>query len=270
MIFRSQLAAHESRGEVSPAFEAIAEIQQRAAASDWFVTQPDHARLSGELASALNPRLLPNLSEPVVRAIAMHDIGWMPFDGDAASPRAPRALDSGVAVSFTNCEPETFLPAWMGSIQAAQSTGPLGGLIVSAHFARLTQPYLEGGKGTPQQRAQVEQFRQRESARIERLLPQTGLAREQVEALVEVLRFCDLASLYWCANPQAPVGMPQVFCCGALQEDTHSEACVQFHCERGSFRMQPKLLAQTLELEIPCVRFVNGRPERAAVRASVQ
>ena len=184
MIFRSQLAAQPSHGAVSSAFEAIAGIQQRAVASDWFVTQPDHARLSGELASALNPQLVPNLSEPVLRAIGMHDIGWMPCDGDASSPRAPRALASGVAVSFANTEPGTFLPAWMGSIQAAQSTGPLGGLIVRAHFAGLAGFYLESGRGTPQQRAPVEQFLARETAREERLLPQAGLPRAEVEARV--------------------------------------------------------------------------------------
>jgi Protein of unknown function (DUF3891) len=270
MIFRSQFPVQPSSGAVSPAFAAIAEVQQRAAASDWFVTQPDHCRISGELAAALDPRLVPNLSGAVVRAIAMHDIGWMPFDGDAGAPRAPKALDSGVAVSFTNCEPETFLPAWMGSIQAAQSTGPLGGLIVSAHFARLTEPYLESGKGTPGQRAQVEQFRAREMARIERLLPQAGLPRNEVEALVEVLRFCDLASLYWCANPAPPVELPQEFRCDALREAACNGGRVQFHCERGSFRMTPKLLARALELEIPCVRFVNGKPELETAAVSVQ
>jgi Protein of unknown function (DUF3891) len=269
MIFRSQIDAHVSRGAVSPAFEAIAEVQQRAAASDWFVTQPDHCRISGELAAALDPRMVPNLSEAVVRAIAMHDIGWMPVDGDAGAPRAPRALDSGVAVSFTNCEPETFLPAWMGSIQAAQSTGPLGGLIVSAHFAHLTRYYLDGGKGTPQQRAQVEQFLARETAREERLLPQAGLPRGEVEALVEVLRFCDLASLYWCANPQAPVELPQEFRCDALREAACNGGRVQFHCDGGSFRMTPKLLRRPLEFEIPCVRFVNGKFEREVVAVKV-
>jgi hypothetical protein len=260
LIFRSQLAPLESRGAVSPAFDAISETQQKATVSDWFVTQPDHARISGELAAALDPSLVPNLSEAVVRAIGMHDIGWMPYDGDAGSPQAPRALDSGVAVSFVNSEPETFLPAWMGSIQAAQSTGALGGLIVSAHFQRLTTPYLESGKGTPEQRSQVERFLHRERARVDRLLPQAGLRPGEIEALIQVLQFCDLASLYWCANPQAPVELPQRL----------SGRQVQFSCESGSFHMTPSLLKEALALEIPCVRFVDGKAEWEMVRLRVE
>ena len=259
MIFRRQLGPLASHGEVTSAFDAISEAQQKAAVSDWFVTQPDHARLSGELAAALDPNTIHNISGAVVRAIGLHDIGWMPFDGDAASPQLPKAHDSGVAVSFVNSEPEVFLPAWTGSIQAAQSTGALGGLLVSAHFARLTTPYLEGGKGTPQQREQVQQFLHRERARMDRLLPQAGLRSGEIENLIQVLQFCDLVSLYWCANPEAPVEFPQVL----------NGRRVQFSCEGGGFRMQPNLLKHALQLEIPCVRFVDGKPEREMVRARV-
>ena len=265
MIFRNQLAAQESRGAVSEAFAAIAETQQKAAVSDWYVTQPDHARISGELAAALDSRKVPKLSGAVVRAIALHDMGWMPYDGDVTAPRAPTKLESGVAVSFANTEPERFLPAWLGSIQAAQSAGQLGGLIVSAHFARLTRPYLESGKGTPEQRAQVSQFLLREAARVERLLPQAGLPLEETEALIAVLQFCDLASLYLCANPVAPVELPQKFQ-GSLLDGSR----VQFSFERGAYRMRPNLLDHVLVLEIPCVRFVDGKTEREMVPVKVQ
>jgi hypothetical protein len=260
MIFRSQLAVHESRGELRPAFDAIAQVQQSAGVSDWYVTQPDHAQVSAELAAAFDSRKVPRIEESVLRAIAMHDVGWMPYDGDITAPHAPSQLESGVAVSFANTEPETFLPAWMGSIQAAQSTGPLGGLMVSAHFARLTHPYLDGGKGTPEQRAQVEGFLLREAARVERLLPQAGLPVEEIEALITVLQFCDLASLYFCANPEAPVELPQLL----------NGSRVQFSFENGAFRMRPNLLDHVLVLEIPCVRWVDGKAERAMVPVKVQ
>jgi len=260
LIFRSKLAAQESEGEVRPVFEAVAEIQRNATVCDWFVTRPDHARVSGNLAAAFDSRKVPNVSEAIVRAISMHDIGWMPYDGDVSSPCAPMALETGVAVSFANTEPERFLPAWLGSIQAAQSSGPLGGLIVSAHFARLTHPYLESGKGTPEQRALVEQFLLREAARVERLLPLAGLPVEEVEALITVLQFCDLASLYFCAKPVSPVELPQEL----------NGSRVQFRFERGAFRMRPNLLDHVLVLEIPCVRFVDGTAERAIVPVKVQ
>lgn len=260
MIFRSQLAVQESDGAVRPVFEAIAETQRKAAVTDWYVTQPDHARISGELSAAFDSRKVPNVREPIVRAISMHDLGWMPFDGDVSSPCAPERLESGVPVSFANTEPEQFLRAWLGSIQASQSTGPLGGLIVSAHFARLTHPYLERGAGTPVQRAQVEQFSQREAARIDRLLPQAGLPLEEIEALIVVLQFCDLASLYLCANPVAPVELPQVL----------SGSRVQLSFEQGSFRMRPNLMDHVVVLEIPCVRWVDGKAQRELVPVKVQ
>ncbi len=260
MIFRSKLAAQESSRAVRPVFEAVAETQQNAAVSDWYVTQPDHARISGELAAAFDSRKVPNVSAAVVRAIAMHDIGWMPYEGDIKFPRQPKALDTGVALSFVNTEPEMFLPAWLGSIQAAQSTGPLGGLLVSAHLARLTHPYLERGAGTAEQRAQVEQFLYREAARVERLLPQAGLTPEEIEALLGVLQFCDLASLYFCSNPASPVELPQ----------TLNGSRVQFSFEQGSFRMRPNLLDHVLVVEIPCVRWVDGKAEREMVPVKVQ
>jgi hypothetical protein len=260
LIFRSQLAVQESGGAVRPAFEAIVDTQQNAAVSDWYVTQPDHGRISGELAAAFDSRKVPHGSEAIMRAISLHNIGWMPYDGDVDSPRPPQQLDSGVPVSFANSEPERFLLAWLGSIQASQSTGALGGLLVSAHFARLTHPYLASGTGTPEQRSQVEQFLHGEAARVERLLPQAGLPVEEIEALIAVLQFCDLAALYLCANPTAPVELPQLL----------DGQRVQFSFEQGSYRMRPNLLDHVLVLEIPCVRFVDGKAEREFVPVKVQ
>jgi hypothetical protein len=260
LIFRSQLAVQESRGTVHPVFDAISETQHKAAVADWYVTQPDHARISGELAAAFDSCKVPNVREPIVRAIGMHDIGWMPYDGDVSSPCPPTPLESGVPLSFVNTDPERFLASWRGSIQAAQSTGPLGGLIVSAHFARLSHPYLERGAGTPEQRAQVEGFLNGEAVRVDRLLPQAGLPLEEIEALIAVLQFCDLVSLYFCANPVAPVEFPQVF----------NGSRVQLSFEQGSFRMKPNLLDHVLVLEIPCVRFVDGKAQRELVPVKVQ
>ena len=196
-----------------------------------------------------------------MHAISMHDIGWMPYDGDVDSPRPPVQLESGALVSFANTRAgDSFCaPGWDRS-RRSQSTGPLGGLMVSAHFARLTHPYLASGKGTPEQRAQVEGFLHGEAARVERLLPQAGLPVEEIEALIAVLQFCDLASLYLCANPAAPVELPQLL----------NGSRVQFSFEQGSFRMRPNLLDHVLVLEIPCVRFVDGKAQRELVPVKVQ
>jgi hypothetical protein len=260
LIFRNPLAARESVGVVRSAFEAIAETQLNSAVSDWYVTQPDHGRICGELAAAFDSRKVPNLREAMVRAIAMHDIGWMQFEGDVTTPREPMITGSGAPLSFINTEPEQFLRAWSGSIQAAQSTGPLGGLVVSAHFARLTHPYLERGAGTDEERALVEGFLHREAERVDRLLPQAGLPLEEIEALITVLQFCDLASLYVCANPACPVEFPQVL----------NGSRVQLCYEQGAFRMRPNLLDHVLVLEIPCVRFADGKFERELIPVKIQ
>ena len=83
---------------------------------------------------------------------------------------------------------------------------------------------------------------------------------EEIEALITVLQFCDLASLYFCANPEDPVELPQVL----------NGSRVQFRFENGAFRMRPNLLDHVLVLEIPCVRFVDGKAERAMVPVKVQ
>ena len=149
MIFRSKLAAQESEGAVRPVFEAIAEVQKNASASDWYVTQPDHACISGKLAAAFDSRKVPNVGEAIVRAISLHDVGWMPYDGDVTFPVRARQHESGVPVSFANTGPERFLRAWMGSIQAAQSTGALGGLIVSAHLRASPIPTWSVARARP-------------------------------------------------------------------------------------------------------------------------
>jgi hypothetical protein len=260
LIFRSKLAAQESAGEMSPAFEAIAAVQQKAALTDWYVTQPDHALISGQVAAAFDSRKVPTLDKAVLRAISMHDVGWMPYDGNMKTPLPPKELAPGVTLSFANTEPELFLSAWQGSIQAAQSTGPLGGLIVSAHFARISKAYLDRGVGTPEQRTKVEQFLYGEVVRVDRLLPQAALPVEEIEALIAVLQFCDLASLYVCSNPSSPVEFPQLL----------NGSRVQLSFEQGSFRMRPNLLDHVLILEIPCVRFADGQPQREIVPVKVQ
>jgi hypothetical protein len=86
------------------------------------------------------------------------------------------------------------------------------------------------------------------------------LPLNEIEALIVVLQFCDLASLYLCANPAAPVELPQVL----------NGSRVQFSFEQGTFRMRPNLLDYVLVLEIPCVRFVDGKAQRELVPVKVQ
>jgi hypothetical protein len=260
MIFRTGLSAQPSQGEMRPVFEAVFEVQQRAAAADWYVAQPDHARISGQFAAAFDGRKVPRLGPELLRAIAMHDIGWMPFDGNLQAPQKPELRENGQPASFVHAAPEQFLAAWSGSIQAAQSTGPLGGLMVAAHLARLCHPYLNSGAGTTEQRAKVEGFLYREAQRVDRQLPQAGRSTEEINELIKVLQFCDLVSLYLCANPQSPVELPQEF----------DGSRVQFSFEQGAYRMRPNLMDHVVILEIPCLRWIGDKVEKELIPIKVQ
>ena len=270
MIFRRTLSTQATSGAVQPAFEAIAATQTDLTAEDWFVSQVDHARLSGDLAAAIAPYKVPNVSKDVVEAIRLHDMGWMPYDGAFKAPMMPKVGEDGRVISFVNGLPETVLSAWTGSIQTAQSTGPLGGLLVSAHFARLAQLYVQDEKYSPELRAKAEQFVLREAQRVDRQLAQVqqpeggeaqnALTLEEIEQLLWVLQFCDLASLYICANPTVPVEMPMSLGGGQLQ----------MRYENGSFRVQPGILDNVVILEIPCLRHKDGRFDREIVPVKVQ
>jgi hypothetical protein len=260
LIFRRTLRVEASEGPIRPAFECIQGIQQQATAGDWYVSQTDHGRVAGHIAAAFDSRPVPDVRDNVIKAIAMHDVGWMPFDGELGAPRQPELLADGRPMTFLDAPPQTFLAAWQGSIQAAQSTGPLGGLLVSAHTARLAQPWLASGAGTAEQRAAVMDFVYREANRVERLLPDVKLQLEEVAALLKALQFCDILSLYICANPRSGAEFPQEF-------DGNR---ITLTYEDGSYRMRPNLMDHVVILEIPCVRWVDGRAEKELLPIKLQ
>lgn len=264
MIFRSTLSAQLSQGAPRPAMEAIAAVQRQAAPDSLYVTLPDHARLAGQIAAALDTLLVPNLRfrPDVLRAISLHDIGWAPLTGDFSHPLAPaeNAAAPHIAPSFLATPPSMFLPAWAGSIQAAQECGALGQLLVAAHFARLARIFLEGSRGNAAERQQVETFMLSETARIDRLLPQAGVAADEIAGLLEALQFCDLCSLYLCANPSVPGELPQSFA---------GQRCTLSFSD-GSYRLTPTLLDQVVILEIPCLRWIDGRCERQVAPIRLQ
>lgn len=260
MIFRSTLNPQPTSGEIKPVFEALSEVQNKATTADWYVAQTDHGKLSGEIAGALDSRKVDHVSAAVKQAIGLHDMGWAPYDGGFKTPRPPVMAPDGHVLSFVNSAPERFLNAWTSSIQTAQSTGPLGGLLVSAHFARLTHPYLSKGEGTPEERAKVEQFLYREAERVDRLLPQAELKLEEINRLVEFLGMCDLMSLYLCANPTEPVELP-------FEVEGQK---VTLSYEDDAYRMRPNLLDHVLIMEIPCLRVVDGKFEKELVPIKVQ
>ena len=74
MIVVAQSPATTTSG--ASVFDEIAATHQQDASEYRLITQPDHARLSGVIATALDRDKLHYVSDEIVRGIANHDIGW--------------------------------------------------------------------------------------------------------------------------------------------------------------------------------------------------
>ncbi|HYN14510.1 MAG TPA: DUF3891 family protein [Terriglobales bacterium] len=178
-----------------PVWDAILPTQKASAPEYWLITQPDHAALSGDIAAALGPPLLPQLSPEVIQGIASHDDGWTPFD-------AQMPVADGRPLSFLDFLPKEFLRAWSGSIEHAEKLAPIAGAMVSGHFSQLARNRLESGIDGAEDRGLLLDFLEGEQTRQRRLLG--SHSREEFEFLTDVLQFCDVLSLY--------------LCCGAVQD----------------------------------------------------
>jgi Protein of unknown function (DUF3891) len=210
-------------GRAIPAWQAVFDTQQHAAAGCWMIAQPDHAALAGDLAQEFAQPPYPPLDEVIVRAIRLHDSGWAEMDGGGErgtglpSPLgtpSPKHHSDGRPLSFLEIGPSDFLAAWSRSIQrAAEASGPLGGLLVRGHFCRLGQARLEGAKDPPGEVRLIRDFLTREESRQTGWLAALRGLRtpEQVEMLTDLLQFCDLLSLYLCCGSADEVVFPQTF-----------------------------------------------------------
>jgi hypothetical protein len=138
----------------------------------------------------------------LARAIGVHDSGWGIFAPEASVSDAPLLTDEGKPLAFSEFAPEQFLRAWTGSIEHAEAICAAGGVIVSRHFCELGRMRLAGNGLTVEERQLIADFEVREEARQKRLLPQCSESAEQLDALLEVLKFCDLLSLYLCSGAQ--------------------------------------------------------------------
>ena len=185
-----------------PIWDAILPTQKGKASEYWLITQPDHAGLSGDIAAALGPPLLPRLSPEVVQGIAHHDDGWAVFD-------ARITLTDGRPFSFLDFLPKDFLRAWAASIERAERIAPIAGATVSGHFCRLAKYRLDWGVDGAQDRRLLLDFLESEHRRQQRLLG--GRSREEFEFVTDVLQFCDVLSLYLCCGAMQDVEFSQRF-----------------------------------------------------------
>jgi hypothetical protein len=238
-----------------PAWQVVERLQKRRYESCWMITQPSHAALAGQLAAKLtsqagHPRL-PQLSPDLIRAIAMHDAGWgMP---DAQAVAQSRSSHHTPPRSFLQTSAAEFVDAWTQSIQIVQSISPAGGYIVSRHFWRLAEHRVATPGDTEADRGRIGHFLEKETLRQRKLAAKQARGEPELEALTDLLQFCDLLSLYICCGAQEHVEFPEYF--GTKMQLTVAE---------GAYRLEPLLIAPGTRFAVaalrhPATKEVSGR-----------
>jgi hypothetical protein len=203
-------AQRASEEEFIPAWRAVERLQRTPCESCWMITQPSHAALAGDIAAALSdyPHV-PKLEADLIRAIALHDAGWgIP---DAQAVMRSRAVQQNAPKSFLEVPVPEFLVAWTQSIDVALSTSPAGGYMVSRHFWRLAEHRINTAEDAQLDRKRLQDFLDSEAERQKKLSTKQGRSVDELEALADVLQFCDLISLYLCSGAQAKVEFPEYF-----------------------------------------------------------
>ena len=206
MLIRAREPLVAEAGE-HDAWELVNQTQKQPPSAGWLIPQPAHSALSGELAARLSPEQFPGLSEPVRRCIALHDTGWSQFDAQQIADVRESAARQ--PVSFVAEKPDVFLKAWTQSIDAVERICPEGGYMVSRHFDSLGQEPESSRSESDGKK--VDLFHAQEHARQSRLELASGKSRDQLEALLQANRFCDLLSLFFCANIELGDGATAVF-----------------------------------------------------------
>ena len=230
------IPAEAAPANPATAWDVILYAQQRPATAWWQIPQTDHALLAGDIAAHFDPSNEPRLDPDAVRAIALHDAGWTPVD-DAllADHTRPRPL------SFLDVPVLSMLAAWTGSIEAALSVGPIGGLMVAGHFLRLARSFADFHPTADA--ALVEVFIQREQQRRAELRERQSRPLDEVEALVDALQLCDLVSLYLCCGARQPV------------EFAPAPWPLRLSWDGDTAVLDPSPLARRIRLTVPAWRF---------------
>lgn len=183
----------------------------------------------------------------MIAAISAHDAGWAEFDNLTTPTTASLKLTA--PVSFLEICPADFLAAWVGSINAAERIGYLGGIIVSKHFSRLGQSRLASRNDTAEDVSRLRQFLSEESARQTRLGDAVGTSPAELETLTDVLQFCDLVSLYLCCGAGEPAEFPQQF----------DGTTIQVRRDGDAFLFTPPVFGRGASLGVSARRYLGEK-----------
>jgi hypothetical protein len=151
--------------------------------------------------------------------------------------------------SFITFGPVHFLPAWQGSIQAAEKVSELGAAIVSGHFVRLARTRTQMTEDSPKDKRLIDDFLKVESARRKNVLQGQPGAAKTIEELIDVLQLCDVFSLYLCCGATEPAEFPQKF----------AGTTFELHRYGKAYRSKPRLFREELRLKVSATEVAASR-----------
>lgn len=206
-----------------PVWNAV-EACQKLRAREWqLITQPDHAALSGAIATRFVASGFPTVDAEISRAIGMHDSGWSLFETDPHA--APQTHSDGRPLAFFEIEPRDFLRAWTASIDRVAEDSARGAYMVSRHFVWLGEFRLNRAEDPASVQQQISDFVRSERER-QRDLRATASKGSQWDDLLPLLQFCDLLSLYICSGTRQSVQFPHEFAAGRVRARYEGATCV--------------------------------------------
>jgi hypothetical protein len=194
MILRTDHAIVPEARIGQDAWPAFAKTQQHAPDFAACISQPAHAALAAQLATALNPAIFGALPPEVIDAVGRHDAGWAESDLAALERVVEQQPQSFVAVP-----PKHAVTAWRRSIRQAEAHSPLAGILISRHFCLLAPRDHD-----PHHAAFVEQENQRRAP----LEAASSVPRDDLNRFTAALGFCDLLSLCLCSGLTGAVEIP--------------------------------------------------------------
>ncbi|MCK8487723.1 DUF3891 family protein [Paenibacillus sp. MBLB2552] len=213
------------------------------------ITQHDHARLAGEIASHLEKELFLDdeyLSSALL-AIDQHDRGWIPLD---ASPIWN--AESQAPYSFMDYPLAPKIEKYQQGLDEVEAMNEYAALLCSLHYASFM--HIRDSLDEVSSR-----FYQHELARQQRITEKLSVPQEVIHRHFMLLQLCDDISLYVCLNEP-----------GVSKEEEHpwfregfeatllGERCEARWGNAREIRLTPPILAKELTTTLP-VRQVSKR-----------
>lgn len=153
------------------------------------IEQDNHARLSGEMASAWKNSLFagPTLRDSVEYAISNHDLGWKPFD------KEPFWNDyKNMPYTFIDFPVPAKAVLYKQGVEEVAAEDSYAALLCSRHYARFLQN---------QKLPEAVKFVHEEELRQQRIIANmTAFTQAEFNFHYAMLQFCDNVSLYMCLN----------------------------------------------------------------------